>query len=167
MKPRAHLPPIPRIDTGRLQLRYWKPADVHILREALERNRAHLAPWMPWANGELEPLEEHMERLKHWRELCDQGRDYIRGVIDPSGERVIGGCGLHPRCGEGGLEIGCWIDGDETGRGLGTELAAALVRIGMDVARVQRIEIHTDVDHEISARIPRKLGFLEEGILRE
>lgn len=160
-------PAVPRVETERLRLRVWRPEDVHELRAAIDKNRAHLAPWMPWANGEAEPIEVHRDRLIQWRKLCDQGLDYIWGVFHPDREEILGSCGLHPRCGEGGLEIGYWIDRDHLRRGLATELASALVRVGMEVAKVGRIEIHTDVDHEISSRIPRRLGFQEEGVLRE
>ena len=160
-------PPVPRVETERLRLRYWTPEDAGLAERALEKNRVHLAPWLPWANSPPETPEAQRLRLARWRELCVQGLDYIWAVFDVRGERLIGGCEMHPRCGEGGLEIGYWIDVDELRRGLATELASALVRIGIQVAQANRIEIHTDVEHEVSARIPRKLGFTEEGVLRE
>lgn len=159
--------PVPHLETERLRLRYWDPDDVHALRAAIEANREHLAPWLPWASVDLEPLDQHRERLAHWRGLCDGGIDYIWGVFDPSGKEIRGGCGLHPRCGEGGLEIGYWIDRNYTRQGLATELSSALIRVGFEVARAKRIEIHTDVEHPVSSRIPRALGFTEEGVLRE
>jgi RimJ/RimL family protein N-acetyltransferase len=44
--------------------------------------------------------------------------------------------------------------------------AGALTRVGIELAGADRIEIRVDIDNEVSCRIPRRLGYREEGILR-
>ena len=86
-------------------------------------------------------------------------------IRTPAG--LLGGSGLHPRCGPGGIEIGYWTDGEKTGRGIATEASAALTRVGMEVMGARRTEIHCAPDNAASAAIPRRLGYSFEGRLRQ
>ena len=80
--------------------------------------------------------------------------------------RALGGSGLHPRGGDGSLEIGYWIRADSIGKGLATEIAAVLTRVGFEHFGLDRVDLSCDPENERSAKIPRKLGFVEEGTLR-
>jgi RimJ/RimL family protein N-acetyltransferase len=88
------------------------------------------------------------------------------GVFSPDDSRCLGGTGLHPRQGEGGLEIGYWITADEVGQGYATEISAVLTRVGFDCFGVDRVEIRVDPANDVSERIPAKLGFSREATLR-
>jgi RimJ/RimL family protein N-acetyltransferase len=88
------------------------------------------------------------------------------GVFSPDDSRCLGGTGLHPRLGEGGLEIGYWLAADEVGQGYATEISAALTRVGLELLGMDRIEIRVDPANTISERIPAKLGFAREATLR-
>ena len=79
---------------------------------------------------------------------------------------MLGGTGLHPRIGPGGLELGYWIRASATRQGIATEASAALTRAGFEVCGADRIEIRIDPRNEASFGIPRKLGFVEEATLR-
>ena len=73
---------------------------------------------------------------------------------------------MHARGGEGSLEIGYFIRADATGRGFATEVTAVLTRVGFERCGLVRVDIQVDPANERSLRIPRKLGFVEEGVLR-
>jgi RimJ/RimL family protein N-acetyltransferase len=88
------------------------------------------------------------------------------GVFAPDESRLLGGTGLHPRQGEGGLEIGYWIAADAIGHGYATELAAALTRVAFACFDVDRVEIRVDPANARSERVPAKLGFTLEATLR-
>jgi len=64
--------------------------------------------------------------------------------------------------GAGAGEIGYWVHADHTGRGLGTEAAAAVTRVGFRFEKLGRIEIHCEPDNVPSAAIPSKLGFVHQ-----
>jgi RimJ/RimL family protein N-acetyltransferase len=53
------------------------------------------------------------------------------------------------------------------GRGLATELSAALTRVGFEIERVHRMEIHCDPANVRSAAVPRKLGYTHEATLAQ
>lgn len=63
-------------------------------------------------------------------------------------------------------EIGYWLDSDYTGQGLMSE-AVELIEKELFANDFNRIVIHTDVLNVKSARIPQKLGYVHEGILRQ
>ncbi|MHC4803710.1 MAG: GNAT family N-acetyltransferase, partial [Planctomycetota bacterium] len=155
--PRAY-----RIHTRRLVLRCWSPADARLLQSAVIDSLDHLRPWMPWVAQEPEPLARKARRLRRFRASFDSGRDLVYGLFDSDERQCLGGIGLHRRIGAGAGEIGYWVHVDHTGRGLGTEAAAALTRIGFEIEKLRRAEIHCDPVNGPSAAIPRKLGYAHQ-----
>jgi RimJ/RimL family protein N-acetyltransferase len=147
-------------------LRCYDPEDAPLLKEAIDSSLDHLRPWMPWARHEPQPLEQKIELLRTCRARFDLGTDFAYGVFEPDESRQLGGAGLHPRGGEGSLEIGYFIRADAVGRGLATEVAAVLTRVGFEKCGLVRVDIQVDPTNERSTRIPLKLGFVEEGLLR-
>lgn len=155
-----------RIETERLVLRCWEPEDAPLAKDAVDASIDHLLPWMPWARFEPQTLDQKVELLRTFRGEFDLGTNFIYGVFAPDESRALGGSGLHPRGGEGSLEIGYWIRAEEIGRGLATELAAVLTRAGIEKVGLDRVDVQVDPRNERSLRVPRKLGFVEEGTLR-
>jgi len=154
--------PAYRIVTPRLVLRCWDPRDAPLLKDAIDSSLDHLRPWMPWARHEPQTVAQKVELLREFRGQFDLGADSVYGIFDAGEERVLGGTGLHPRIGPGGLEIGYWIRADAAGRGFATESTAALTRVAFEVAGVERVEIRCAPENLASAAIPRKLGYSEE-----
>jgi RimJ/RimL family protein N-acetyltransferase len=163
--PPARTPPY-RIETDRLVLRCFDPKDAPLLKEAIDSSLEHLRPWMPWMKDEPQPLEQKVELLRKFRGDFDLGTNFAYGVFEPDESRQLGGAGLHPRGGDASLEIGYYIRADAIGRGLATEVAAVLTRVGVEKCGLERVDIQVDPANERSVRIPRKLGFVEEGRLR-
>jgi len=166
MKEHEFSNPAYRIATKRLLIRCYNPSDAVLLAESVAENIEHLRPWMPWAHGEPEPIEEKVQRLKMFRGSFDLGQNYVYGIFNPEDTKLLGGTGLHPRLGDEELEIGYWIHKDFINQGLVTESSAALVKVAFELIHIHRIEIHCDPANVASAAIPRKLGFTHEGTLR-
>jgi RimJ/RimL family protein N-acetyltransferase len=166
-QPGAPVPgPAYRIHTPRLVLRCWQPADAPLLAEAITVSLDHLRPWMAWVHAEPEELEAKVQRLRGFRAKFDMDADYVYGIFSPDEREVIGGTGLHPRIGEGALEIGYWISIAHVGRGYATEASAALTRAAFEFHDVERMEIRCDPANERSASVPRKLGYTLDATLR-
>lgn len=155
--------PAVRIETPRVSIRPWEPADTQTLMATQDRNRDHLLPWMLWAR-ESPTVDEMLARIVEWERLGRLGRDIVYGVFGPDG-RVIGGTGLHDRVGETAREIGYWVDRDHERKGFVTEWCAALLRVGFEVLELDRMEIHCDPENERSAAVPRRMGFTHEATL--
>jgi RimJ/RimL family protein N-acetyltransferase len=160
-------PPAPyRIETERLVIRCYEPRDAPLLKEAIDSSLEHLRPWMPWAIDEPQTLEEKTELVKYFRSNYDTGENFTCGIFSADESEVIGGTGLHPRIGPGGLEIGYWVRASATRQGFVTESTAALTRVGFEVCEADRIEIRIEPGNDASFGVPRKLGFVEEATLR-
>jgi RimJ/RimL family protein N-acetyltransferase len=154
-----------RIETSRLVLRCWHPADAGLMKEAIDSSLDHLRPWMPWAASEPSTLEQKRQLLARFAEDFARGDDAVYGIFDADERRVVGGTGLHPRVEGNAREIGYWIRKDATGRGLGSESTAALTRVAFEVDGVEWMEIHCDPANHRSAAIPRRLGYaLADGV---
>ncbi|WP_404370725.1 GNAT family N-acetyltransferase [Corallococcus coralloides] len=155
------------VQTAHTVLRCWSPADAALALHAIESNLEHLRPWMEWAKRYPMNVAQQAGQLRRMRGLFDLGQDFAYGVFSHEGTEVLGGTGLHPRVGEGALEIGYWISARHTGRGLATEIAGALTRVAFEVEGVRRVEIHCDPRNARSAAVARRLGFVHEGTLRQ
>ena len=147
-------------------VRCWEPRDAALVKEAIDSSLDELRQWMPWALNEPQTLEEKIELLRRFRGQFDLGEAFVYGLFTSDESEVVGGSGLHRRVGEGAFEIGYWIRTSRAGQGLGTEVTAAITRVGFEVCEVDRIEIQCEPKNERSMRIPRKLGYAEEARLR-
>jgi RimJ/RimL family protein N-acetyltransferase len=147
-------------------IRCWDPRDAPLLKEAIDSSLEHLRAWMPWVHDEPQSLEEKAALLRQFRGGFDLGQDFVFGIFSADESEVLGGTGLHTRVGDGAFEIGYWVRASRVGRGIATAAAAALTKVGIELGGADRIEIHVDPENEASCRIPRKLGYVEEGILR-
>jgi RimJ/RimL family protein N-acetyltransferase len=158
-----------RIETSRLVMRAWSPDDASQLERAQRESRSHLLPWAEWAKKiEGETLDEIIDKLREWRAQIDRAENFRYAVIDKATAVIVGAAGMNPRrAGVGGTEIGYWVHVDWLRRGIATEMAGALTRVAFDVLGLRFVEIRTARSNHASAGIPKKLGFVLEGTLRE
>ena len=160
-------PPAPyRIETERLVIRCYEPRDAPLLKEAIDSSLEHLQPWMPWALDEPQTLEQKIELAEFFGSSFDAGENFTYGIFAADEAELLGGTGLHPRVGPGGLEVGYWVRASATRQGIVTESTAALTRAGFEVCETDRIEIRIEPRNEARFGVPRKLGFVEEATLR-
>jgi RimJ/RimL family protein N-acetyltransferase len=158
--------PAYRIETDRLLLRCWSPEDAVLLLGVIEADLPQLRPWLPWTVRYPMSAEEQLVEIRRMRRRFDADEDYCYGVFERPGGDLVGGCGLHARSGPGGLELGYWLRSDRWGRGLATELAAALTRTAFEVHEVERVDLRCAPENLRSARVAEKLGFRHEATLR-
>jgi ribosomal-protein-serine acetyltransferase len=64
-------------------------------------------------------------------------------------------------------EVGYWIDGGYEGRGLVTKAVAATLDHAFGQLCLARVTLHTDAANERSRALARRLGFIQEGVLRK
>lgn len=157
--------PAYKLFTDRLVVRCYEPRDAPSVHEVVVRNKAHLVPFMGWALREPTSFDERIDLLRSFRGRFDLGDDYFYGIFLRDGT-FVGGSGLHPRCGAGGVEIGYWIDAAHEKKGIVTEVAAALAKHALTDLSLARVEIHCNPENLASNRVAEKLGFTREAVLR-
>ena len=64
-------------------------------------------------------------------------------------------------------EIGYWIDGGYEGQGLASKAVAAILDQAFGPLSLDRVTLHTDAANNRSRALARRLGFTEEGLLRQ
>lgn len=156
-----------RIETSRLLLRPWSPDDAAACKRLEDESRAHLSEFMTWAAAEPATVEDTAAKLRGFRSAFDTDDDYVYVTIDRATGALVGGCGLHERTGQGGIEIGYWTHVDWIGRGLATEAAGALTRVALEGSGLHYVVIRCAVPNVASAKIPPKLGYVHEATLRQ
>jgi len=151
--------PSETVSYGPVCLRRWRAGDADVAYRVVMESLEHLRPWMPWA---ADYDHDQAVRFTAQSEEDWASRDAYQYAITSDGV-VVGSCGLVRRIGPGGLEIGYWLRPADTGRGLVTAAAAALVREAFALPEVDRVEIIHDLANTRSAGVPRRLGFTEVG----
>ena len=147
-----------------LELRSVAPADARALNALIAADRERLARFMPWAAGQtIESTREFIVRSLQ-QEAADDGFQAVL-VVDGS---IAGIAGYH-RIDRANLSttIGYWLASPYEGRGLMTAAVAALVDHAFRAWGLHRLELRIAPDNERSRALAARLGFREEGVLRE
>lgn len=145
-------------------LRLLEESDAAELYALVEANRDHLSPWMPWA-AEARP-EDTVAFIRMSRNQVP-GNDGLQTALVSDGE-LIGMAGfpsVHWRDRAG--EIGYWLAAAHQGRGTMTRAVRVLVDHAFGTWKLNRIEIRAAPANHRSRAIPERLGFVEEGTLRQ
>ena len=146
------------------ELRPITEADLDELWALVAANRDHLARWMPWA---VEPQRE--ETTAFVRDSVRQAarNDGFHAAIRECGA-IVGVVGFH-HVNRRDLQtsLGYWLAADAQGRGTMTMAVGALVDHALRRWLLHRVEIRAAVGNTRSRAIPERLGFVEEGVLRD
>lgn len=154
-----------RIETERLVIRCYKLEDAPAFWESISASREHLLPYMGWAELPMD-LEERIGFLRKAIANYHLGKDGMLAIWDKTETTFIGSTGYHDRVKGNATEIGYWIDARQTGKGYVTEAVSALTKVAFEVEGWDRVEIHNVPENEVSAKIPRKLGYTHEATLK-
>jgi RimJ/RimL family protein N-acetyltransferase len=155
-----------RIETPRLIIRSPLIGDAPAISTAIHESAETLREWMPWANP-LPSQEQTAANLAEAIERTNQDQEYRLLVCDRN-RTLLGSSGLHaidwrmPRA-----EIGYWIGHRHEGCGYAGEAVAAITRYASSLMGMGRIEIIVSDSNQRSCRIPERLGYALEGVLRE
>ena len=148
-----------------IHLRPVTPRDADALFDVTVANRAHLAPWMPWARD-----LRHPGQTREWIRTIQrqQAEDNGFACLVVADGRIAGTVGLnrvdHVN---GATAIGYWLTEDAQGRGTMTAAVRALVGHAAATMGLHRVVIEAAPDNVRSRAIPERLGFTQEGLLRE
>ncbi|MBK7894226.1 MAG: GNAT family N-acetyltransferase [Anaerolineaceae bacterium] len=154
----------PVLETERLRLRAMVPQDATAVFALLGDPEV-----MVWhGRPPFATLEEAQKHIAWYAEAFAEKRA-IRWAITRHGEdRVLGTCGFHHMIlYHFRAEIGYELASSEWRQGIMAEAVRAIVRFGLVEMGLHRIEAIVDPTNTASARLLRKIGFTEEGFLRE
>ena len=145
-------------------LQLLEDSDAEDLYRLVERNRDYLAEWLPWAAGQT--LEGVREFIQKTRRQVDEN-DGFQGALFLEGRMVGAGGFVAVNWEARSTSLGYWLDEGHQGRGLMTGTVKALTDHAFEQWDLNRVEIQAGTGNRRSRAIPERLGFQQEGVLRE
>jgi ribosomal-protein-serine acetyltransferase len=138
--------------------------DAPELYALVESNRARLARWMPWAADQTAEGTAAFIRRATEQEGNEDG--FQRALIVNGA--IAGTVGFHRIDRENlSTSIGYWLGEEFEGRGAMTDAVMQLIDHAFGEWGLHRVELHIAPDNERSRALVARLGFREEGLLRE
>jgi ribosomal-protein-serine acetyltransferase len=151
---------------GGYALRLLEESDAEEQFNVVDANRDHLGRWMPWVGGERSP-EDVLPFIRATRKQLADNDGLQTAIVDPGGA-IVGMVGVHNiDWANRKTSIGYWLAADHQGRGVVTAAVRAYVDHAFGTWELNRVTIEAAVDNARSRAIPERLGFREEGVLRE
>ena len=145
-------------------VRLAEECDADEIYELVDRNRAYLARWMPWAAQETREHVLHYIRLTRAQVSENDG---LNTVITVDG-RVAGSLGMRSiSWADLSTELGYWLGEEHQGRGIITAGVRAYLDYAFDTLGLNRVVIRAAVDNAPSRAVAQRLGFALEGCHRE
>jgi ribosomal-protein-serine acetyltransferase len=146
-------------------LRLLEEQDADELAAVIHANGEYLAAWMPWVPEDYD-RDSALEFIRRARQELADSRSMQLGVTRAGA--IVGVAGLHAidhRHLYG--SVGYWLAAEAQGHGTMTLAVAALCDHAFGTWRLHRVEIRAAPDNARSRAIPERLGFQQEGVVRE
>ena len=146
------------------RLRLLEESDTDELFALVDTARPYLSRWLPWAAGQ--DREGTLEFIRLTRRQHGDNTGLTVAIVCEGA--IAGVVGAEPLdWTHRSTSIGYWLAEPSQGRGIMTRAVRALIEHALDVWKLNRIEIRAAVGNARSQAIPQRLGFREEGTLRE
>lgn len=147
-----------------IHLRLLEERHVEDYFALIKRNQAYLQAWIAVEayEGTVETLRAYVkQRLLQFVEgsgyhLGIWYRDALVGIVD-----------YRPNWRNRTVELGYWLDAALQGKGIVTQACSTMVRHAFDEHQVQKVEISCAIDNPRSRAVAERLGFTQEGMLRQ
>lgn len=152
------------IETPRLRLRAAREDDAPALLEIFADNEVT----QYWSSRPWTELAQAQERIARDLQALDSGADLVLMIERAEDQRLIGRCTLFRidrDCRR--AEVGYALTRPAWGQGYVNEAMRALLRYGFEQLELNRVEADVDPRNTASMRVLQRLGFQQEGLLRE
>lgn len=153
-----------RIDEN-LELRLPEERHADESYTLVRDNIDYLMPWLPWVKNDFS-LGDTRDFIRRNLEQFAGNRGFAVNIVFEG--RIAGNIGYNNIDWENRhTEIGYWIGAAFQGKGLVTRSCGALVEYAFNELQLNRVQINCAVENSRSQMVPKRLGFKEEGVLRE
>ncbi len=153
-----------KLDDG-LELRLLEERHAEAVFAVVDQNRAHLREWLPWLDASVSPDDTRSFIKKSLHEFAD-GEGMATGIwLD---DQVVGAISYNSiDRSNRSVEIGYWLAAGHQGKGVITKACRAMVDHAFSELALNRVVIRCGVGNTKSCAIARRLGFKQEGVLRQ
>jgi ribosomal-protein-serine acetyltransferase len=146
------------------QLRLFEERHVEDYFALIERNKAYLHEWIavPAYEGSVETLKAYVkQRLLQFVE----GSGYHLGIWYQ--DALVGILDYRLSWRGRNVELGYWLDAAMQGKGIVTAACRTMVRHAFEEHQLHKVMISCAIDNPRSRAVAERLGFTQEGILRQ
>jgi len=148
------------------ELRLIELRHAEVLNVLITQNYEHIKEWSAWLKDKERSIEDTHIFIK--RNLMQFAENKAFGIgIWYKGE-MAGQIEynyfdwINRR-----TELGYWLGASFQGKGLATKSCRALIDYAFNELKLNRVEMHCGIENKRSRKIPVKLGFREEGVIRQ
>jgi len=150
-----------RIESPRAAVREWAESDGEAFRAIATDPRVmrYVGDGRPWTDEEIKGFITRQHDSVQQHGFC------LGPLVEQASGRLIGQAGLQYLGTTGDVEIGWWLTPHHWGRGLGSEVAHAILQFAFGTAKLRRVVAIAHPENVASIRIMQKMGMMFRGLV--
>lgn len=151
--------------SDKIKLKMLSSRDADDLFAVIDANRCYLKEWLPWV-PQMKEAADVQSFIQDTREQFAAENGWQAGIWYR--EELVGVIGFHSvDWDHQKTTIGYWLAEDYQGQGIMTACCQILIDHAFKVWELNKVEIRAAAENNKSRAIPERLGFKEEGTIRE
>ncbi|KAB3535293.1 GNAT family N-acetyltransferase [Alkaliphilus pronyensis] len=148
-----------------IELRLLELSDAEALTNLTNECSEYLRRWLPWVDDSAS-IEDRLNFIKMTKKQYADNKGFQSGIWY-KGE-LAGVIGYHGMDWSNKVtSLGYWLGERFQGNGIMTKATKAFVEYALVDMKLNRVEIRCAEENSKSRSIPKRLGFKEEGLIRE
>ena len=150
---------------NQIYLKLFNKNEADELFKLIDSNREHLKKWLPWVENVKEPSDSE-DFINKSREQFAENNGFQAGIWFKN--KLVGVIGYHNIDWDNKrTSIGYWLSKKYVGEGIITRCCKALVDNAFENYELNKVEISCAEGNVRSRSISERLGFVQEGTVRE
>lgn len=143
----------------------FESKDAEALFELIDQSRTSLREWLPWVDR-IQGVEDTRQFIE-FAKIDREAQKRLVGAIK-SNNMLVGVGGFNEMDWSNRIaKIGYWLGAEYEGRGWMTAVVKELIGYAFAELELNKVEIRVAVDNDKSQKIPQRLGFTNEGCIRQ
>lgn len=148
-----------------LTIQQMKLDDAEELFTLTDASRTYLREWLPWVDGTT-TVDDTLGFIEHTLRGFEEKRSLTLAIRFKG--KIVGTAGFNNLDWSNKVAyIGYWLGQDSQGHGIMTRVTRTLTDYALNDLDMNRVDIRAAYENKKSRSIPERLGFVEEGQLRQ
>lgn len=150
-------------------LRTFNRGDAAKLASLMARNKYFWSTFEPLHRDDFYTEEAQYKKIVESMQMMEMKREFTFGIFTRDEQQLIGHISLYAikRLPYSSAFIGYAMDEHFTGKGIATEAVKLVLQFAFETLNLHRIEAYIAPENTSSIRVVEKVGFRQEGLLRE
>jgi len=149
----------------KISMRMLAIRDAEALFQLTDHSRDHLREWLPWVD-ETKTIDDSRSFIKNSFQIYAERSGLTAGIFYKG--NLAGIAGFNSFDWKNKIRyIGYWLATTYQGHGIMTRAVRALTDYAFHELQLNRVDIRAAYENKRSRAIPERLGFTEEGHLRQ